>query len=205
MKGNLRKVTSFLYRFGKRILLLLSVVLLIVLLINLKLIISTLRFFYLMNQVPPWSSWQGPPETYPLDKLKEVALFLLEQPEHNHRHIIIMYQTYIEVRSWKDGAFEDVPPASKLYLLLRLLFQVPEEHPSDDSRFFGDWIGIPAGPHQRDPDNTFTNLLWPLGYEDHNLVLKASYLNYRGFPYSGLAEYDYFSSRFQLREKPELK
>jgi hypothetical protein len=49
------------------------------------------------------------------------------------------------------------------------------------------------------------DLLWPLGYQDGQLILKSAYFAYSGFPYDGIGEYDYFASHFPLRSVDDLK
>ena len=198
---------------GKRVLLALGLILLLLLCLHLRLILSTIKFFQMMERVPSWTEVTNANtmETYPLDEMKQVACWLLEQPDQNRRRIIAAYQIYIEICSWKAGAFDDLPPASKIFVLLRLLFDVPEEYPRDEARFFGGWIILRV---REDGDWTMddpptregtVNMLWPLGYEDGRLVLKGTIFAYRGFPYDGLWEYDYFASRFPLRAADELK
>ena len=57
----------------------------------------------------------------------------------------------------------------------------------------------------REDGNMIVNLLWPLVYEDEQLVLQGTIFAYRGFPYDGMGEYDYFASHFLLRSVDELK
>jgi hypothetical protein len=157
---------------------------------------SRIKFFYMMDRVPAWTTVGFYElETYPLDDLKQIARFLLEQPEQDRRRMIAAYCAYAEPRT------DDLALLSKLYLLLRLLFDVPED--ADVAAVFGGWMGE-GGPYPYDGSETI-NLLWPLGYQDHRLVLKSGLGQYLGAPYNGLAEYDYFASHFLWRTMDELE
>jgi len=157
-----------------------------------------LKFFYMMNEVPAWTTVGSYElETYPLDKMKQIARFLLEQPERDRRHLIATYCAYAYAKPHTD----DLSLISKLYLLLRLLFDVPEA--SNVVAIFGAWIGE-GGPYPYDGSET-VNLLWPLGYQNQRLILKSGFEGYLGAPYDGLAEYDFFASRFPWRAADELR
>lgn len=149
------------------------------------------RFFLLMSEVPVWTA--VPPhikaETYPIGQVQQAACFLMNQSERKRSGIIATYNSY--------GQYYDASSPEKLYLLLRVLFEVPENHSIDDAAIFGGWIGEGSPYPQSEQEGV--NLLWPLGYQDNRLVLKAKYVQYLGPPYNGLAEYKYFASRFPFR------
>jgi hypothetical protein len=134
-------------------------------------------------------------EDYPLERLKQVAMFLLEQPGVERRLIIAAYSRDVKSRSDVFEAYFD------LFILVRLLFDVPEAHPEDDSRGFAGWY-LPSRP---ECTNEKCNLLWPLARENGELILQDIPLAYFGNLYSGLAEYDYFASRFPPRTIDELE
>lgn len=200
---NKERLVRRLCHLGKRVLLALGLILLLLLCLHLRLILSTIKFFHMMERIPSWTEVTNANtiETYPLDDMKQVACWLLEQPDRSRRRIIAAYQMYIEICSWKAGAFDDLPPASKIFVLLRLLFDVPEDYPRDAARFFGSWRGSLA----HEDRSATVDLLWPLGYQDHQLVLKGTYFTYFGFPYDGLSEYDYFAVRFPFRSTDDLE
>ena len=203
------------YRLAKIVLFILCLTCLLLLIVQWRLVVSTVVFFYKMGQLPPpWSEGRNKntAETYPLNDAKQIAVFLLEQSERDRRRIIAMYQNYIEVCSWKAGV-SALPPASKLYILLRLLYDVPEDYPQDQAKFFGGWMsllvredgsltmGVPTHAYGSET----VDLLWPLGYQNGQLILKSNFFAYSGFPYDGIGEYDYFTSRFTLRSVDDLE
>jgi len=132
------------YRLSKIVLFVLCLACLLLLVVQWRLVVPTVVFFYQMKQLPPlWTEGGNDNivETYPLDDAKQIAVFLLEQSEEDRRRMIAMYQNCIKVRSWEAGA-SALPTASKLYILLRLLYDVPERYPRDQAKFFGGWKSL---------------------------------------------------------------
>ena len=185
--------------FGKMALLALGLFFSILICIHSRLILSLPKFFCMMREVPPWTTVNVnvPAETYPLDKLKRVACFLLKQSERDRRVIVATYNIYARAHT------DDLPISSKLYLLLRLIFDVPEEYSRNNAKFFGGWRGWLE--ERTLAEGGTANLLWPLGYQSQRLVLKGTLAGYYGLPYNGLGEYDYFASHFPLRSVDVLK
>lgn len=183
------KKIYFLNRW-KQIMLVIGLLFLVFLLIQLPFITSTLRFFVMMNKSPGWGL-----QTEPIDDLKEVARFLLTQPEQDRRKMLAAYRIYVATRTDAIYTF------SKLHLLMLLLFDVPESYPREDIKYFGGWVIYPKRP--KGENNA--NLLWPFGYQNGKLVLKASQMGYMGPPYDVLDEYDYFAARFPFRSVEDLE
>ncbi len=165
--------------------------------------ISKIKFFYLMNQVPAWVTRdaQKPFDDngivlYPLDEVRKTAHFLLNQSEQDRHRLITEYTRYANTRS--DG----YATSSKLYILLRMLFNVSEDHPTTDVKYFLGCITFPARPSTDDA----VNLLWPIGYQDEILVVKGVPIKCMGvLNYDGIGEYEYFLSRFPFRNVDDLK
>lgn len=171
---------------------------LVLLCTHLQLLLSLPKFFSMMRKVSSWATipMGGPTEAYPLDELKQVARFLSKQPSRERRIMIVVYSIYAKAQG-------DDTASSKLYLLLRVLFDVPEAYPRDKAKFFGGWRGWLE--NRASPESDTANLLWPLGYHDQRLALVDSMTGYFGLPYDGLGEYDYFASHFPLRSADELE
>jgi hypothetical protein len=111
-----------------------------------------------------------------------------------------MYDIY----SREYAAEPDSFTSGKLFVFLRVLFDVPQAYSRPDAAVFAAWIAtgssFPGG-------NTPVNYLWPLEYQEGRIVLNvrgSEIIRYYGSPYQGLAEYDYFSSRFKLRNEAVL-
>jgi hypothetical protein len=179
----------------------------LIILINLQLIYSTIKFTIMIEKISvpsiPNSSLPLMSKTNYLDELKHVAHFVLSRPPQERRQIISLYNWYVN-RNLDFRQYSNVQQyyrrIFKLFLLQRLLFKVPESYPLGDARGFVYW----ENSSEANLGNAY-NLLWPLGYdEDGNLVIKSLPGGFRDF-YDASAEYDYFFSHFSFRSLDELK
>lgn len=179
--------------------------LLILLLIScLFLLVPVIRFFHMMSNIPDWASVRLPKDIddYSLEQLIHTAQWLSYMPAWKRKFLIMTYQLPISLCYQYDICFykdsdvpSPIPASSKLFLLLRVLFSVPETYERQSVRYFGSWITIPPAPERSDA----VNLLWPLGYQNGDLKLKASLGDVHSDYYNGIDEYNYFHSRFPLR------
>ncbi len=208
-KGGVIRRSRYLIR---SILPILALLLLLFLIARGRLVVSTVEFFYQMEKLPPWPGKvsENTREAYPFDQMRQIAHRLLEQPEQDRRQVIAAYHTYIKLCDYESSPAA-ARPASKLYVLLRLLFDVSEDYPRDQAKFFGAWTILRMEDNSQimlpptSEDERTINLLWPLGYENGRLVLKGAVVSNRGFTYDGLGEYDYFVARFPFRAMEDLK
>lgn len=108
------------------------------------------------------------------------------------------------LRHWADRHRDpgSLPALSRPYLLLRVLFDVPERVLRHDARVFGGW-NHPSVGH---PDAPVFLLSWPvLEDEEGRPAVRHRFRSYRGPRYDPVAEYDYFAERFRRRERDELE
>jgi hypothetical protein len=158
-----------------------------------------IKFITIIEKSPPWATDHifTPPEDYPLDQTKNAACFLKDRSNLTQRSIIVTYHAYGEL-------VHSGTSRNRLFLLLRVLFDLPEDHPASETPIFAAYVG-PGSPYPYDYSQETINLLWPLGYKDGELVLTTKYaVGYMGGPYQALAEYDYFMANFPLRRNKEL-
>lgn len=151
----------------------------------------------MMGGIKPWTQVDNsdPYGRELVKQTKEVACFLLRHSEKERRTLISFYNALIHKGV---GASRD----AKLHLLLRLIFDVPQAQPTNEAAIFGAWMG--EGSPYPNNETQYTNLLWPLSPGTSKLTIKAGHTSYIGAPYNGLAEYDYFVSKFPLRSEQEL-
>lgn len=126
-----------------------------------------------------------------LKTLKAAALFLSNKPSYIRHTIIRFYSLYRHIDQHFDYDLH-------MYIILRLLFDVPEEYPIEDSKGFDGFWGF-----QQPICSTTCNLLWPLGYQNGNLAFIDQVIG-RSSEYNIDREYDYFATRFPLRAIEEL-
>ncbi|MDX2033499.1 MAG: hypothetical protein SF339_22675 [Blastocatellia bacterium] len=83
---------------------------------------------------------------------------------------------------------------SRVFLLNRYLFAVPEKSPIDGS-LFGGWAGVIV-------ENGRVNRLWPFSIDAQNkITLIGDFEGYYGDAYKGLEEFDYFRKKYGLRDE----
>lgn len=174
--------------------------------IALGLLIPLFRFHLEMRLVQPWSDIRFIDEVtnYDMETLTDAAEYTVKQPEWRRKIMIWTYQLPVTTcyrfgicLSKYEGIPQPMPSASKMYLLLRIMFDVPEVHPSEDIKYFGSW-----DPYSLIPETELrTNLLWPVGYSElGDIELKAAFGIGLDPYYDCLGEYQYFRKRFGFRE-----
>lgn len=123
---------------------------------------------------PPWTSLQcaGPSDERAL--LRAVA----------RCSSLPLGQLREEVASFADVHKQDLSELSKIYVLNRYVFAVPDNVPQSKVRFFGGWSGV---PRSRDG----YNLRWPLSVTaSGEFSIPGRGGGYGGPPYAALTEFD---------------
>ena len=154
---------------------------------------STVSIHEQLQRVNYWQS-----DYASLESLKQIAKELLALPESDRRHVIYYYNLYSRNK---------VEESYKLLLLMRLLFDVPENYSGNHTPVYhtfvvlGDWT----------VDTEGVNFLSPLGYDESgNIILKYESVGwvcygYCPYYYEGNREYDFFIDHFRLRESADLQ
>lgn len=94
------------------------------------------------------------------------------------------------------GTSEYVAQMSKIYLLLRVMYQLPQALNSNNAKTFGGWIHPSIGT-----GSTY-NMSWPVSATQLPAGIVVNVDKYRGFigrGYNAAAELDYFNENFQRR------
>lgn len=98
-----------------------------------------------------------------------------------------------EVAEFQNKHRFDLDAMGKLYVLNRVLFNVPQRLRVGSVPFFGGWAGVPV-------QGGFVNAMWPLSLAaDGTLLLTGKLRGYGGEPYDALGEFDHFLRRFGVR------
>ena len=175
----------------KKIILLLCLCIAILALSKWKILISTASVFEYSQRTADWQS-----NSFSLEPLKEVAKELLTLSENDRRQTIYLYNFYSRNR------LED---SYKLFILMRLLFDVPENYSGIDAQKFDNFIS-----EGRISTSGF-NYLSPLGYDENRKII-LRYVNngwacfgYCPYYYEGNREYDFFINHFPLRNSADLQ
>ena len=89
---------------------------------------------------------------------------------------------------------------SKVFLLLRVVFELPSSAPEEQRRSFKGWINWPEAD-----EGGRVNLSWPIVWEEGGSRLEARYEGSEGRPYAADLEYRYFQENYPYRNLSELR
>ena len=90
--------------------------------------------------------------------------------------------------------FKGYESESKLFLLMRVVFDLPEVAPANQRRSFKGWVNWPEADSEG-----YVNLAWPLSWEAAKPRLIAPYEGSEGIPYAASQEYRYLLKHFPYR------
>jgi len=141
----------------------------------------------LARRLPDWSATSDPARFVDTSGLVGAAIDVCAMPEDERRELIAAYSAahcYPEL-----VAFE----ASGLYVMMRVLFELPAVVPRDQARDFGGWL------HPSRAGDGGYPLGWPVRVEGYTVHL-AAFAGYAGGGWDALGEYDYFIGKFPLRD-----
>ena len=149
----------------------------------------------LAASLPDWSKTASPVYHVEYSGLKTVAVKFLTRSERERRLEIEAYS-----KEWCFPTF-NIEKASGLYVLLRLVFELPTKFPKGDAKVFGSWLHPSIGE-----ENPTFNLSWPVRVDPEKRVFTIERCRgYAGRPYKALDEYDYFMKNFPLRSKDVIQ
>lgn len=98
-----------------------------------------------------------------------------------------------------DG-FTEVENETRLFLLMRVVFDLPNCAPVDQRHVFKGWINWPT------PDTEGNvNLSWPVDWQDSQPALLAHFEGADGPRYAAVEEYRYLLAHFPLRRLQAAK
>lgn len=127
------------------------------------------------------------------EEYKRVAALIQHTPDAIVERSI---KDFIKIVVQRD--FQGNDEESKLFVLLRILFDIPEKGPIVERRSFKGWTNWPKADLQGD-----VNLLWPVVWNNGEPYLEAKYEGSEGIPYNAVAEFEYFKSKYGFREIEE--
>lgn len=97
----------------------------------------------------------------------------------------------------KRGLGEPIDSMSRVYVLLRFYYDVPEYEHKDKVKFFGGWSGI------KEREESF-NILFPLSKgDDGKLHIVSAFEGYMGSGYNAVSESDFFNRKYGPRIGPK--
>ncbi len=149
----------------------------------------------LAEQLPDWSKSGNPKYKPSYEAIRSVALDFLELSPDARRAEI---QEYARLYCFPEM---NLPKASGLYLLLRVVFDLPSELPRDKAQVFGGWLHPSVG----ESSATF-NMSWPVTVQPTKRSLAIQrFTGYFGRSYMAFDEYNYFVKTFPFRARVVLE
>lgn len=139
-------------------------------------------FFAKVKGLKPWVSEEFKPSDF--EMYQEVGK---ELSKFNKEQLLNYYKSF---EKWVD---EDTEELSKLFILSRVIFDVPEAYSVSQSKSYGGWL-------RPLPKNNMYNLLWPVESKKGSLVLEIEFNGYIGASYDAAGEINYFAERFDRRK-----
>jgi len=92
------------------------------------------------------------------------------------------------------SGFDAAEDETRVFLLLRVVFDLPEKAAASERRPFKGWVNWPP------PDPTGNvSLSWPVTWDEGRPALVAPYEGSEGRPYAAVAEYRHFLESYPFR------
>lgn len=140
-----------------------------------------------ITQIDPWSGNKYTEESW--KRLLAAAEGIRDSdPEAVERAIA----KFIKKTARRD---DNVQQWSKVFLLLRVMFELPEDAPQSDAKFFGGWLI----PNRVQKVEGSVNLAWPIEWNNGDPRLVAPYSGYQGTGYLAQFEYAYYLKKYPFR------
>jgi hypothetical protein len=99
------------------------------------------------------------------------------------------------VRQVSQQPFTEYEGDSKPFILMRVVFELPERASADERRSFKGWVNWP------DADaNNQVNLSWPVSWAGGSPKLISTYEGFEGLPYAAGMEYRHFLQNYPYRK-----
>ncbi len=143
----------------------------------------------LADELPDWSSTEDPSVDLDYDSLKAAAIKIASAPSCVQLAVIETYS-----KEYCEPARIDLPKASGMFLLLRVLFLLPTDYPKKDAEMFSNWSYPVRDEAQR---TSKWDLSWPVHAKPGENMLEIE--RCQGFPgngtfrlYQAFAELRYF-------------
>ena len=98
------------------------------------------------------------------------------------------------VRQTRDRDYQGYEDESKPFILMRVLFDLPDRADARERQSFKGWINWPSP----DADGTL-NPGWPVRWSGDRAALEAPYVGSMGLPYAAAEEYRRLRERYPFR------
>lgn len=148
-----------------------------------------------LETCPAWSEIYPSSEMYPDNaKARKQIVKLLEEIRQYPLDIVRTGIAEYVSKKQNSATGYNVAEMSRLYLLNKYIFAIPEKVPFGLLRFLGGWLGTPYDSEGRD-------VLWPFSKSsDGTLLLTGDFGGYKGPKYAAIDAFDYYHRVFGKRK-----
>lgn len=148
------------------------------------------RFADLLVKIRPWqSALKEDYKTQDWDRLVETAQIVQKFTPSSVRNVLEESQT-------NQIGLDD----SKVYLLFRVMFALPEHAPAKEQFGFGWWIQTEFPDESPINKDGTVNLAWPISWNNGRPHLISGFQGYEGPPYRAAPEFDYLMKHYKYRD-----
>lgn len=137
--------------------------------------------------------WTAAPALSPAQRDRYVAVAAAVQ-RHEPAAVERAIGDFLSRRSGPGNSEDE----TRIFLLLRVVFELPEHVPADERASFKGWVNWPAPA----PDGT-VSLAWPIAWAADGPVVVAPYEGFEGPEYAAVEEYRHLLERHPLRALPD--
>jgi len=157
--------------------------------------LSQQRFLDLLATIRPWqSALKEDYKAQDWDRLVETARIMQKFTPSSVQNVLKESQT-------NNIGFDD----SKVYLLFRVMFALPEHAPARELFGFGWWVQMEFPDETPNNKDGTVNLAWPISWNNGKPLLVSGFQGYQGPPYDAVAEFDYLLKHYKYRDLSKYK
>ena len=153
----------------------------------------------LLQSLPDWAhTWEGSPQHHAFTSTDRAAYLRAAQS--------LATMDLDAVRSDTKRLLQSLPPdeaevfAANLFVLWRILFDVPPAIPRSERKIFGSYAAFSVGDVSVHRADTTYKVLWPVQFGTTGSISSiAAFVSSTGGGYNPLGEFDHFRGEYGLR------
>ena len=142
-----------------------------------------------LRSLAPWSA-EG---DLPPDEWERYIAIAAQVQRAEPAEVQAAFEEFLGERSGLEAARDE----TRLFLLQRVVFDLPEKAPESERRPFKGWTNWPPP----DADGN-VSIAWPITWSDGRPALVAPHEGSEGRPYNAVSEYRHFLEHYEFRALP---
>jgi hypothetical protein len=152
-----------------------------------------MKIALIINKLTPWSSYRD-------FSRREWNLYVESARKVQESETFVVEEVFEKfIRNNINKNFDGYDYDSCLFILLRIVFDLPEIAPLDKRKIYKGWTNWP-----KEDDKGNVNLKWPVGENEMGYFLMDYYIGSEGKPYDSVSEYKYFIKNYTFRNLTKI-